>query len=83
MDEARRVIERLERISELRSGGAAPHRLLDELRALLEEGEAWLAREGVDTDRAAVALGDVRDALAAREARTPARREVAKATSAL
>jgi hypothetical protein len=48
MDEARRVLERLERIDALREGEAEPHRLLEELRALLVEGEAWLAVERSD-----------------------------------
>ena len=48
MEEARRVLERLQRIEALRTGAEAeaePGRLLAELRALLSEGEAWLAAE--------------------------------------
>jgi hypothetical protein len=45
MDEARRVIERLERIDGLRRGGAPPGALLENVRALLAEGERWLAAE--------------------------------------
>jgi hypothetical protein len=45
MDEARRMLERLQRIEALREGDAPPSRLLEELRALLAEGEAWLAAE--------------------------------------
>ena len=45
MDEARRVLERLERIERLRDDGAPAAVLLDEVRALLSEGERWLARE--------------------------------------
>lgn len=45
MDEARRVIERLERIEELRRAEAPPPVLLDEVRGLLAEGERWLAVE--------------------------------------
>jgi len=45
MDEARRVIERLERIEELRRAEAPPPVLLAEVRSLLAEGEHWLAVE--------------------------------------
>jgi hypothetical protein len=45
MDEARRVIERLEQIERLRSSGAAADELLAEVRGLLEDGERWLAAE--------------------------------------
>ncbi len=45
MDEAARVIERLERIEGLRAGGA-PGALLAELRALVPEAEAWARAEG-------------------------------------
>jgi hypothetical protein len=66
MDEARRVLERLERIERLRDDGAPAAVLLGEVRALLSEGERWLAAEkpeGLDTARAALArcrieLGD-------------------------
>ena len=45
MDEAARVIERLERIEQLRVG-AARGELLAELRALVPEAEAWARAEG-------------------------------------
>lgn len=45
MEEARRVLERLQRIEELRDAEAEVGRLLGELRALLAEGEAWFAAE--------------------------------------
>jgi hypothetical protein len=45
MDEARRVLERLERIEKLRGGGAPAAVLLGEVRALLSDGERWLASE--------------------------------------
>ncbi len=48
MDEARRVLERLERIDRLRDGGAPASALLVEVRALLSEGECWLASERPD-----------------------------------
>ena len=57
MDEARRVLERLERIERLRDGGASGSVLLGEVRALLSEGERWLASErpdGLDGARAAL-----------------------------
>jgi hypothetical protein len=45
VDEARRVIERLERIEALQSSRAPAEALLGEVRQLLREGEAWLAAE--------------------------------------
>jgi hypothetical protein len=57
MDEARRVLERLERIEALRGGGAPAAVLLGEVRALMSEGERWLASErpeGLDDARAAL-----------------------------
>ena len=58
MDEARRVIDRLERIDRLRGDGAPAEVLLSEVRALLADGERWLATEraqGLDEARAALA----------------------------
>ena len=55
MDEARRVIDRLERIDQLRGDGAPAAVLLGEVRALLADGERWLATErteGLDEARA-------------------------------
>jgi hypothetical protein len=65
MDEARRVIERLERIDELRRAEAPAAVLLGEARRLLIEGERWLAaerREGSEHARAA--FQSLRDRLA-------------------
>ena len=45
MDEARKVIRRLERIEALQSSQAPAEELLGEVRQLLSEGEAWLAAE--------------------------------------
>jgi hypothetical protein len=58
MEAARAVIERLERIDALERQGAAAPLLLAEVRALLREGEAWLAAEGEDegAEAAAAAL---------------------------
>ena len=45
MNEARRVIRRLERIETLQGAQAPAADLLAEVRLLLREGEAWLAAE--------------------------------------
>jgi hypothetical protein len=57
MDEARRVLERLERIEALRGGGAPAADLLVELRGLIADAERWLAAE------AAGGTGEARSAL--------------------
>jgi hypothetical protein len=57
MDEARRVIDRLERIDRLRVDGAPAGVILSEVRGLLTDGERWLATEhaeGLDEARAAL-----------------------------
>jgi hypothetical protein len=57
MDEARHVLERLERIERLRGDGAPAAVLLGEVRRLLADGERWLATEkpeGLDEARAAL-----------------------------
>jgi hypothetical protein len=50
VDEAARVLERLTRIDELRAAarmaGVPAPELLDELRALVPEAEAWARAEG-------------------------------------
>ena len=50
------MIERLERIERLRAADASRATLLLEIRALLAEGEAWLAAEPAGTDAARAAL---------------------------
>ena len=60
MDEARAVIERLERIDRLRAAAAPAETLLQEVRALVAEAERWSAREGAAGD----AVSRCRDALA-------------------
>jgi hypothetical protein len=55
VDESRAVLERLERIERLDRLGADPRALVDELRALLVEAEAWSRREGGDVGARAVA----------------------------
>ena len=62
MEEARRVIERLERIEALDRAAASPADLLAELRGLLRDAEAWVRVEGGDAgDEAVIRL---RNALA-------------------
>ena len=67
MEEARRLIERLDRIETLHLAGAPAATLLGELRALLVEAEEWLAAENGGTDGASEALARCRDVLAVRE----------------
>ncbi len=66
MDEARAVLERLERIDALERDGAPAERLLGEVRALLAEAEAWVRAEPRGTDPAQDALERCRDVLAGR-----------------
>jgi hypothetical protein len=63
VEEARRVLDRLDRVEQLHLAGAPASALLDELRALLGEAEDWLAAEGGGTDVAARALERCREAL--------------------
>lgn len=68
MEEARRILERLERIEELERSNAAPAELLAELRGLLEDAEAWVRVEGGDAaDEAVIRLREslARDAVPA------------------
>jgi hypothetical protein len=53
MDEAEAVLERLERIRELDRARAPATQLLDELRQLVSEAEAWARSEGDARARAA------------------------------
>jgi hypothetical protein len=46
VDDAERTLRRLERIEQLQGEGAGPRLLMDELRALVEEAQAWAAAEG-------------------------------------
>jgi hypothetical protein len=72
MEEARKVIERLERIDELRQARAPARTLLAEVRALLAEGEEWLASERAgDLTEAAAALTSCRQRLARPEEVVP------------
>jgi len=62
MDEARAVIDRLERIDVLERDGAPPAVLLEELRGLVHDAETWARLEG--DRRAAVAVERCDSALA-------------------
>ena len=62
MEEARSVLERFERIESMRRANAGPVELLEELRALLREAEAWAREEGGDAGSSAA--GRLRAALA-------------------
>ena len=63
MDEARLVLDRLDRIETLHRGGAPPLVLLGELQELLGEAEAWARAEGARVDGAEDAVSRVRKAL--------------------
>jgi hypothetical protein len=54
MEEAARVLKRLERIEALGRGPAPTPHLLAELRALVEEAEAWARLEGDQRAESAV-----------------------------
>jgi hypothetical protein len=54
MDEARTLLERLERIDALERAAAPVGELLVELRALVSEAEAWARAEGDERARQAV-----------------------------
>jgi hypothetical protein len=53
MDEATRVLTRLERIEALDRGEVGPGVILGELRALIGEAEAWARLEGDERARGA------------------------------
>ena len=61
VDESKAILQRLERIEMLDREGAPPAELVDELRALLVEAEAWSRAEGGDAG--ARAVEDLRGAL--------------------
>ena len=62
MEKEREILERLERIDDLRRGDASAGALLDEVRALLADAEDWVRAEDVP-DRAARAVERSREAL--------------------
>jgi hypothetical protein len=59
MDEATRVLDRLQRIEELDRHRAPAAALLGELRELVREAEAWARLEG--DERACSAVGKLRE----------------------
>jgi hypothetical protein len=61
VDESEAVLERLARIEELDRRGADSRELVDELRALVAEAEAWSRREGGEAG--ARAVDELRSAL--------------------
>jgi len=63
MEEAARVLERLDRIDALRAAGVAPPVLLLEVRGLLSDAESWMRMEGSGTEGAKRALARCRAAL--------------------
>jgi hypothetical protein len=63
MDEARAVIERLNRIEALEAESAPATALLAELRELVREAEAWVRTEG--DERAELAVERCKTAMAA------------------
>ena len=72
MEEARQLIQRLDRIEALRRDEAPTAVLLAEVRALLSDGERWLAAEpGGDLGGARAALERCRDELARPEEVVP------------
>ena len=65
MEEARRVLDRLDRVEQLHIAGAPARSVLAELRELLTETEQWLAVEAPGAEDAARALDRCRAALEA------------------
>jgi hypothetical protein len=63
MDEARAVLARLERIEELEASSAPAGQVLDEVRGLLADAEAWVRVEHAGTDLAEASLERCREAL--------------------
>ena len=63
MEEARAVLDRLERIEALKYSEAPVETLLEEVRLLLAEAEAWIEADG-PSERAEAALEACREALA-------------------
>jgi len=55
MEEARGIVDQLDRIESMRRANAGPAELLAELRVLLHEAEAWSKDEGGEAGERAVA----------------------------
>lgn len=64
MEEARTVIDCLDRIACLDQQPGGEKELLEEVRTLLHAAEAWTRREGAGVERAELALDRCRAALA-------------------
>jgi hypothetical protein len=64
MDEARKVLERLERIEALDRGPAGRPALLAELRALVTESEAWARAEAPLPERTLEAVARTQEVVA-------------------
>ena len=73
MDEARAVIARLERIEQLEQLGAPAGEVLEEVRGLLRDAEAWVRTEAAGTDLAETALERCRESLQTAETGKEAR----------
>jgi hypothetical protein len=54
VDEARAVIDRLERIEVLERDGAPPAVMLEELRGLVQDAERWARLDGDERARTAI-----------------------------
>ena len=63
MDEARSVLRRLERIEELERSATPAELMLEELRALVAEAEAWVRLEPGPTGPAQDAIERLREAV--------------------
>ena len=61
------ILDRLEQIERLERDEAPPAVLLDEVRALLGEAEAWVRSEARANERAEAAVQALRGSLEARE----------------
>ena len=68
MSDQQHVLDRLRRIESLERESAPAGALLDEVRALLAEAEAWVRSEGHGNARAGAAVEALRDALGGGEA---------------
>jgi hypothetical protein len=83
VDEARKIIERLERIEALQRTQAPAEELLGEVRLLLHEGEAWLAAEHDDSGAGDTidGIGKAQEALRGCRARLSEREEAMPETA--